>query len=69
MVGDGSGFLERRVGRDHLAGDKVLADAEMLERALGLRAPEFVGGYLDDPETICLCSHVGHRLSPSAVVS
>jgi hypothetical protein len=31
MVGNGGGLLQRRVGRDHLAGDEILAVAEMLE--------------------------------------
>ena len=39
MVRDGGGLLQCGVGRDHLAGNQVLADAEMLKRALGLGAP------------------------------
>src|SRR5262252_1926206 len=27
MIGDGGGFLQSRIGRDHLAGYQVLADA------------------------------------------
>src|SRR6202048_4980998 len=30
-VGDGGGFLQGGVGRDHLAGNQVLADAEMFK--------------------------------------
>ena len=39
MVCDGGGFLQDCVGGDHLAGYQIAPDAEMLERALGLRAP------------------------------
>jgi hypothetical protein len=42
MVGDGGGFLLRRIGRDHLARDEILANAEMFKRTLGLGAPKFV---------------------------
>ena len=47
MVGVGRRLLQDGVGGDHLARDQVLADAEMLERALRLRAPELVGGNFD----------------------
>src|SRR5260370_268864 len=33
MVRDGGGFLQGGIGRDDFAGDQVLANAEMLERA------------------------------------
>ena len=52
MVGVGGGFLQDGVGGDHLARDQILADAEVLERALGLRAPELVGGNLDFAEAV-----------------
>src|SRR5262245_40274809 len=58
VVRDGRGFLQGGVRRDHLAGDQVLPDAEMLKRALGLSAPELVGGYFDDAEAVSLSSHV-----------
>src|SRR6516162_5901505 len=45
VVRNGGGFLQSGVGRDHLARDQVLADAEMFKRALGLSAPELVGGH------------------------
>src|SRR5882672_3212200 len=44
MVCVGRRFLQGRISRDHFARYQVLADAEMLERTLSLRAPEFVGG-------------------------
>src|SRR5258705_5685743 len=40
----GGCLLQDRIGRDHFARYQILADAEMLERALCLRSPEFVGG-------------------------
>ena len=43
VVGDGRGLLHDRVGLDHLSRHQIPADAEIVERALGLRAPEPVG--------------------------
>src|SRR5262249_7065049 len=37
------GLLQRRVCGDHLARDEVVSDAEVLQRALRLGSPEFVG--------------------------
>jgi len=37
----GGGLLQDRVGCDHLAGDQIFPDAEMLERSLGLGPPEY----------------------------
>ena len=65
MVGDGGGPLQDRVGSDHLARDQVLADAEVLKRALGLRAPELVGRHLDLAEAVGFRTnscHVGSHL-------
>ena len=42
VVGNGSRLFEDGIGRDHLTRDQILADAEMLERALRLRSPELV---------------------------
>jgi hypothetical protein len=39
MVGVGSGLLQNGVGGNHLARNKILADAEVLEGTLGLGAP------------------------------
>src|SRR5882757_8195848 len=63
-VGDGGGFLQGGVGRDHFAGDQVLPDAEMLQRALGLSTPQLVGGYFNDAEAVSLFSHLSHVHSP-----
>ena len=43
VVGAGSGFFQCGIGCNHFARDQILADAEMFERSLGLRAPEFIG--------------------------
>jgi hypothetical protein len=39
---------------------QVLADAKVLQRALGLGSPELVGGHLDLSEAIGLCSYFRH---------
>ena len=49
MVRVGGRFLQDGVGGDHLARHQIRADAEMLERALGLRAPQLVGGNPTSP--------------------
>ena len=60
MVGDGRRLFERRIGNDHLARDQIVADAEMLERALGLRAPELVGSNLDFAKAVSFSAEVSH---------
>ena len=54
MIGNGSGFFQRRVRSDHLARDQILAYAEMLEGALRLGPPEAVRGDLDGAEGVAL---------------
>jgi hypothetical protein len=39
VIGIRRRLFQDRIGRDHFARDKIGADAEMLERALSLRAP------------------------------
>src|SRR5207253_2480074 len=63
MVGDGGCLLQRGVRADHLARHQIPADAEMRERALGLRTPQLVRRHLDDAETVGLFSHLGHGVS------
>jgi hypothetical protein len=41
-----------RIGSDHFAGDQVSADAEMLQRALGLRPPKLVGRHINPAHPI-----------------
>jgi len=60
MVRVRRGFLERGVRRDHLPGNQVLPDTEMLERALRLSAPEFVGGHVDFAEAVAFLAIVWH---------
>ncbi len=50
MVRVGGCFLQNCVGGNHLARNEVLADAEVLERALGLGAPEPIGWDFDFAE-------------------
>jgi len=54
--------LEGRVRRDHFSRDQVPAYAEMLERTLGLSAPQPIGGNTDLPETVRLCAELCHVL-------
>jgi hypothetical protein len=60
VVGNRGSLLQDRIGGDHFARNQILADAEVLERALGLRAPQLVGRHLDDAEAVGLSSHAGH---------
>src|SRR5262245_32085538 len=53
MVRGGRGLLQDRVGGDHLARNQILADAEVLERALSLGTPELIDRYIDHAEAIC----------------
>ena len=52
LVRDGRRLLQRRVGGDHLARHQVRADAEVLERALRLGAPQAVGRHQDFAEAV-----------------
>src|SRR5712671_4535226 len=47
VVCGGCGAFYDRIGSDHFAGDQVAADAEMLQRALGLRPPKLVGRHIN----------------------
>ena len=64
MVGGGSRLLQDRVGGDHLARDQILADTEVLERALSLGTPQLVGRDVDHAEAICFLPGGGHMISP-----
>ncbi len=68
MVGDCGGLLQRRIGRDHLARNKILADAEMLEGTLCLSTPQLVSGHFHDAEAVGLFSHRSHDSSPVCYV-
>ena len=60
VVGAGGRLLQYRVGGDHFAGNEIPADAEMLQRALGLCAPQFIGRDLDLSQAVGFNAHVGH---------
>src|SRR5215469_4653118 len=60
MVGRRGGFLQNGVSSDHFTRNQVLADTEMLERALCLRAPELIRRHFNHAETISFLSHVAH---------
>src|SRR5690242_9133982 len=57
------GLLDGRVCGNHLAGDQILADAEMLKRSLSLRAPKLIGLNVDGSQAIVLDAGRGHRLT------
>ncbi len=42
MIGDGRAFLQCGVSGDHLSWDQMESYAEMLQRTLGLRAPQLI---------------------------
>jgi hypothetical protein len=60
MVGVGRRLLQDGEAGHHLARDQVLADAEMLERALGLRAPQRSAG-TSIRQAVGFSAGVGHR--------
>src|ERR1700692_1415989 len=60
VIGDGRRPLQDGVGRDYLARDQILADAEMLQRSLGLRSPQLVGRNLDCAQTVEFGANFGH---------
>src|SRR5271166_3341904 len=49
---------------DHLPWHEIMTNAEVFKRALGLSAPELVGGDLDHAEAVGLFSHGSHLISP-----
>ena len=61
-VGLGGGLLEHGEGAHDLDRHALLgtADLEVLQRALGLRAPVAVGGHLNLAEGVLLDPHLGH---------
>ncbi len=65
MVCRSSGLLQDGIGGDHLARNQVLADAEVLERPLGLRAPQLVRRHFHYTEAVGFFSHGGHVALPT----
>src|SRR5262249_54803178 len=59
-IGVGCGLLEDRERVDELPGDEVLSDAEVLERALGLGAPQLVCGNADLSQAVAFRTCRGH---------
>src|SRR5262249_22528554 len=56
-------LLDDRVGGDHLPGDQIVADAEVLQRPLRLRSPELVGRDVNWAETVLFNSSSSHGWS------
>jgi hypothetical protein len=63
MVGVGGGLLQEDIGANHFARDQVPADAEVLERALRLGAPELVSGNGYLAKAVGLFTNVWHVIS------
>ena len=53
-------LFDDRIGGDHLSGDQVVADAEMLQGPLRLRSPELVGGNVDRAEAVLFNTSSSH---------
>jgi len=47
IVGIGGSFFQGGAGGDHFTGNQIFADAEVLERALGLGTPKPIGWDFD----------------------
>ena len=60
LVRGRGGVLDHAEGAEDGAGHALAADAEVLERALGLGAPVAIGGDLDGPHRVGLGAGVGH---------
>src|SRR6202041_3565363 len=60
VVGVGGGFLQGGVGSDHFTRNQILADAEVLQRALGLRAPQLVSRNIYFAKAIGFLTNVRH---------
>src|SRR5260370_13855793 len=67
IVGIGGSFLQNGVRANHFARHEVLADAEVLKRALGLGAPELVSRNVDYAEAISFLANICHLVSPLVV--
>jgi hypothetical protein len=60
VVGISRRLLQVCVGGDHLPRNQVLADAEVLERALRLRSPKLVSRHLDHAYAVGFFSKFDH---------
>lgn len=59
LVDDGGGFFQDGVSTDHLSRNQIRANAEVLQRTLGLQAPKFVHWNLDRAEAVMFCANCG----------
>jgi hypothetical protein len=62
VVGNGSRLFEDGISRNHLTRDQILADAEMLERALRLRSPELVRRDIYFAKAVSFDAIFGHSI-------
>src|SRR5208282_5639438 len=65
VVGVGRRLFQGCIGGDHLPRDQVLADTEMLQRALRLRPPQLVSGHLHHAHTVGFSANFGHSAAPN----
>src|SRR5262249_26310640 len=64
MIGGGGCFLQNGIGSNHFARHQILADAEMLKRALSLSAPPLVRRPFNHTKAVGLFSHADHFALP-----
>ena len=58
----GGALLQDGVSSNHFAGNQVLPNREVFKRALGLCAPELIGGNIDLAETVGFFANVWHHI-------
>ncbi len=52
VVGNRGGLFQDRIRRDHLAGNEILTNAEMLEGTLGLCTPELICRHFNETKAV-----------------
>src|SRR5206468_5949383 len=60
----GSGFFQDGIGRNHFPGNQIITNTEVFDRALSLRAPQFVNRDIYFAKTVSFRANLGHRSSP-----
>ncbi len=65
MIGIGRCFLQSGVRVNHLAWDQVLAHAEVLQRALGLGTPQFIGSDIYFTHAVGFLANIWHIFVPA----
>jgi hypothetical protein len=60
VVDERGGFLDDRIGGNHLPGNQVVSDAEMFQGPLRLRSPKLLGRHIDRSETVVFDARSSH---------